>query len=143
MGALRVGNTRTAAVHAAEISLETLRRWMDDDAEFRGAIQKAEADAEQRFLAQVAVAAKTTWQAAAWWLERRRAMDYRQRSGVELTGADGGPIESRDVTHDLNDHERELLGAAIRGELARRSDPGAEGDGVGVPATTGTDPTDG
>jgi len=89
---------------------------MGDSTEFRAVVEKAEAEAEQRFLGQVASAARTTWQAAAWWLERRRPAEYRQRSGVEMTGKDGGPIDYRDASQ-LKDYEREALGAAIRAHL--------------------------
>ena len=121
LNALRVGNTRRAAAAAAEISEDTLARWQHADAVFRGAVEKAEADAEQRFLGNVAKAAQDgTWTAAAWWLERRRHADYRKREGVELTGQDGGPITTRSVTDDLNDHEKKALRIAIDRELALR-----------------------
>lgn len=60
-----------------------------------------------------------------------------------LRGEATSRYESRDVTSDLDDHERGLLNDAIRGELARRTDSPAEGDAVGVPAATGADPTAG
>lgn len=41
------------------------------------------------------------WKAGAWWLERRRAADWGSRQKVEVTGADGGPIESK-TTYDLD-----------------------------------------
>lgn len=122
--ALRVGNTRTAAVRAAEVSLDSLARWMDANAEFRGAVEKAEADAEQRFLGTVSRAAEKTWQAAAWWLERRRFAEYRQRSGMELSGAGGGPVQVQTLA--LEDHEKAVLRDVILEELARRSRVEAE-----------------
>jgi hypothetical protein len=120
LGALRVGNTRTAAAAYAEISLDTLARWISDDAEFCGAVLKAEADAEARFLGQIAKAAQDgTWTAAAWWLERRRPENYarkdRTESKVELTGKDGGPIRT---LSDLPDHERRILADVIDAYLA-------------------------
>ena len=125
LNALRVGNTRRAAAAFAEISEDTLARWQADDAEFRGAVIKAEADAETRFLGQVAkAAADGTWQAAAWWLERRRYENYRRREGVELTGQDGGPIVTRSVADGLNDHEKRALRVAIDRELAQREAAG-------------------
>lgn len=84
LNALRVGNTRRASAAAAGISHELFYRWLDD-VTFVDAVTKAEADAELRFLGQVAQAARTSWQAATWWLERRRGEDYRQRSVVDMT----------------------------------------------------------
>ena len=81
LNALRVGNTRRASAAAAGISHETFYQWMND-LTFSDAVVKAEADAELRFLGQVATAAKVSWQAAAWWLERRKHEDYRRMDGV-------------------------------------------------------------
>jgi hypothetical protein len=53
---------------------------------FSDAIKKAESEAEVRMVAHVLKAATDgTWQAAAWWLERRRPTDYGRRDRVELT----------------------------------------------------------
>jgi len=104
LGALRLGNTRRNAAAYAEIDPVTFWRWCEQDAAFRNDVEKAESDAEARFLGVIAKAAHDgTWTAAAWWLERRRHEDYRKREGVEITGRDGGPIESRDVTNTLSD----------------------------------------
>ncbi len=85
LNALRVGNTRRASCAAAEVSVDSLARWMEADAEFSGAVIKAEADAELRFLGQVAkAAAGNNWQAAAWWLERRQHMDFGRRDRVDM-----------------------------------------------------------
>jgi hypothetical protein len=93
LNALRIGNTRRAAAQGADITEDTLANWMKRSSAFFGAVEHAEAEAEQRFLGNVAkAAAGNTWQAAAWWLERRRPEDYRKREGVELTGKDGGPV---------------------------------------------------
>ncbi len=120
LNALRLGNTRRNAAAYAEIDPATLWRWCEADATFRNAVEKAEADAETRFLGQVAkAAADGTWQAAAWWLERRRPEDYRRREGVELSGSNGGPIQTESIGA-MNDHERRVLSDVIREELARR-----------------------
>jgi hypothetical protein len=104
LNALRLGNTRANSAAYAEIDDNTFYRWLAADGMFRDAVVKAEADAEARFLGVIAKAAHDgTWTAAAWWLERRRHEDYRKREGVEITGRDGGPIESRDVTNTLSD----------------------------------------
>ena len=86
LSALSAGNTRQAACFYAGISDETLANWMRRSLEFLERVKKAEADAEVRMVAQVARAAQEgTWQAAAWWLERRRPEDYGRRDRVEVT----------------------------------------------------------
>lgn len=82
--ALRAGNTRRAACHYAGITPETFSQWQRFS-EFSAAVQKAEADAEVRHVAQIAQAAMSgTWQASAWWLERRRPDDYGRRDRIDL-----------------------------------------------------------
>ena len=86
LNALRVGNTRRASAQAAEVSEDTLANWCKADSVFLGAVIKAEADAELRFLGQVAkAAAANNWQAAAWWLERRKHEDYSRREKMDMT----------------------------------------------------------
>jgi len=123
LNALRAGSTRRAAAAFGEIDRATFYRWLDSDASFRDSVEKAEGAAEFRFTAQVAKAATTgTWQAAAWWLERRHPEDYALKQRMEMTGKDGGPMEHKDVTDGLSDHEKQALSRAIRDELARRAD---------------------
>lgn len=89
--ALRGGNTRRAACAAGDISQETFARWLADNADFMDAVEKAEGEAELRNLAVIQDATKTTWQAAAWWLERKHKAEWSSR--VEQTGADGAPVK--------------------------------------------------
>jgi hypothetical protein len=58
---------------------------MAADRTFSDAVEKAEGEAESRFLTQVARAATTgTWQAAAWWLERRHPDEYGRRERMDI-----------------------------------------------------------
>lgn len=131
--ALEKGNTRTSAALLAGINRATLYRWMQEHASFCDAIEKAEAEAQERLLHRIRVAAEVgmtvtrkdgevveypgAWQAAAWILERRWPTQYGRTSTVEMTGKDGGPIE---VTQGLNDHEVVLLRQAIDRERSAR-----------------------
>jgi hypothetical protein len=89
--ALRGGNTRRASCAAGGISQETLARWLAENVDFRDAVEKAEGEAELRNLAVIQDATRTTWQAAAWWLERKHKAEWSSR--VEQTGADGSPVK--------------------------------------------------
>ena len=89
LAALRTGNTRRASANFAEIHVDTLYAWMEQDPQFSDDVLKAEADAEVRFLEKIQSASETTWQASAWWLERRRADDYKQQNGTHVTGTLG------------------------------------------------------
>ena len=89
--ALRAGNTRRASCAYAGISQDTLANWLKSNSHFADAIEKAEGEAELRNLAVIQDATRTTWQAAAWWLERKHKADWSSR--VEQTGADGSPVK--------------------------------------------------
>ncbi len=78
--AVRAGVPLNAAAWAAGVAPSTVFRWLargrrertGQYCEFRTAVKKAEADAIAGRLQRVLDAAdRGTWQAAAWWLERR------------------------------------------------------------------------
>jgi transposase len=104
LNALRVGNTRRAAAAAAEVSKDTFYRWLDD-ATFCDAVEKAEADAELRFVGVIAKAAPASWQAAAWWLERRHHEDYGRHDRTEMT------MDVRKAIEELTDDPEEIEAA--------------------------------
>jgi hypothetical protein len=83
--ALSTGNTRTHACAYASISRDTLYRWLARWPHFAAEVEKAEADAITRAMAQIQrAAAQGTWQAAAWFLERRYPADYGQRARIDV-----------------------------------------------------------
>lgn len=74
--AIRQGNTRKAAVAQAGINYDTFCQWLRQHPEFSDQVKNAEAEAELASVKVIREAAITTWQAAAWWLERRRPEDW-------------------------------------------------------------------
>ena len=78
--AIATGNTRRCAAEAAGISYAAVKHWVqrgrageEPFAAFLARLQKADADAEAKAVKVIVDAAQGgTWQAAAWWLERRR-----------------------------------------------------------------------
>lgn len=114
--ALEHGCTRRAAAGAADVSHATFYRWMDADATLRDAVEKAENRAEASFTAVITGAVATTWQAAAWWLERRKWQDYGRHERVDVT-VDATAIAERiasdyglDATEIMAEAERALAG---------------------------------
>lgn len=96
--ALRCGNTRRAAAKTAGIASSTMREWCrrgrqgeEPFSAFLASLKKAEAEAETAQVEIVLGAARAgTWQAAAWWLERRRPQwrspDVQLRSEIAKQG---------------------------------------------------------
>jgi hypothetical protein len=105
--ALRAGNYIEASCSYAGISVATYYNWVNDaekdDAtpeaiEFLEAVSKARADAEVRNVSFIQRAASDPrhWSAAAWWLERSHPTRWGRQQRLEVTGADGGPIQIED-----------------------------------------------
>ena len=61
--------------------------------QFRQAVLKAQADAEVRNVAIVEQAATRSWQAAAWWLERKHNARWGRKERQEISGPDGSPLQ--------------------------------------------------
>ena len=133
--ALTRGYTRKASAAFGGVAYSTMREWEKAFPEFSDALEKAEGIAQNNLIDKIVEAANrgsiTTrpdgtvieaagaWQAAAWVLERRWPTDYARREKVEMSGPDGGPIDTRDVSA-LQDHEKAALADAIRDHLASR-----------------------
>lgn len=104
--AIRLGNYAPTAAEYAGIATSTHYNWLKQGekgespyVEYLEAIKKAEADAEVRNVALIQEAAKKTWTAAAWYLERKHFDKWGRRERIhnELTGANGAPIEIAQV----------------------------------------------
>lgn len=130
LAGLRLGMTRRSAAAHAGMHHSTFYRMLDGDATLTTEVEKAEATAKGTYEAVIAQAADKTWQAAAWWLERRHPSEYARQERVEMTGKDGGPIDHRDVG-TLPDHERRALAEAIRGHLRSANEPTGSPAGAG------------
>lgn len=72
---LQNGASRTDACALVSIVYDTFSDWMKKP-EFVEAIKKAEATCKQRNVTIIQKAAIKTWQAAAWWLERKHPEEF-------------------------------------------------------------------
>jgi transposase len=80
---LATGNTQACAAARAGISARTLRRWLaagragrQPFVSFLSAVKKAEQDAQAFCVRTILTASKKSWQAAAWFLERRYPAEF-------------------------------------------------------------------
>jgi hypothetical protein len=90
-------------VHAcarAGISQDTFGRWRKQSADFAEEVKKAEAEAIARNVTLIQKAAGTSWQAAAWWLERRHPQDFARTERLQHAGAEGKELKIRVVYED-------------------------------------------
>lgn len=100
--AIRAGNYAESAARSCGISASTYYRWMqrgerEGDGIYRElaeAVRQAEAEAEVYAVAVIRRAMGEDWKAALAYLERRYPGRWRRHSSTELTGRDGGPIQT-------------------------------------------------
>lgn len=114
--AARRGNSRECSAVLGGIDPRTVRGWIrrarDDEepfASFFSALQKAEREAEDEMVQLIRGGAER-WQAAAWWLERRRRNTWRRpaQEKVREEPADAGA----DVSQLSDDQLLEAVRAA-------------------------------
>ncbi len=92
VSAIQGGNTRDVAASYAGIRRATLFEWLARGRaaqtglfrDFADAIEKAEADAVVTSVGLIRRAAQTSWQAAAWWLERRYPDEWGRKDRVAI-----------------------------------------------------------
>lgn len=102
---IQAGNYTVTVCNMLGIDESTWYKWIKkgkDDLEnekksmyvqFFKSIQKAEAIAEARNVGIIQSAASSTWQAAAWYLERKHFDRWGRKEHHEITGKDGGAVE--------------------------------------------------
>lgn len=69
------------------ISYETFRTWQSEKSVFSVAIKKAEVECKAARIATILKASEKSWQAAAWWLERRYGDEYGRKPKEEPVNA--------------------------------------------------------
>ena len=90
---IRAGNYNRTAAHAVGITEETFYTWLKEKPEFSEAIKKAQADATAKNVDLIQTAALSSWQAAAWWLERKHYKEWGRKDRNEIVGKDGEKLE--------------------------------------------------
>ena len=129
LNALKLGHFVEEACQYAGISFQTYYRWLREGAdldtraasgetltaeeekirELCEALKGAELAGQNQALDVIRTAARNgTWQAAAWFMERR---NKKWSTRTEITGADGGPVQTVTVD-DLDTKLRNLIDAA-------------------------------
>ena len=117
---VRAGNTASAATRAAGITTTVLGQWVgaakgnvEPFAGFVSRYRKAEADAEGEAVAAVRDAAAKNWQAAAWWLERRRPRAWAKREAPEKEA----PVNVSSMTPEQAEKRKQEIYAEIAASM--------------------------
>jgi transposase len=110
---LERGRIERERIAAGEKALKPERIYLD----FLDAVENARANAEVRSVALIQKAANEgTWQAAAWFLERSHPQRWARLNRTEISGPQGGPIET---TVDAETLEEKLSALMDRQKNAR------------------------
>lgn len=98
--AVKDGLPFVTAAALGGITEATFYNWMKGNVEFFESIKAAEAEAEERLVEQISF--DPSWQSKAWILERRHPDRWGrvERNKVELTGAEGQPVQ---ITYNIVD----------------------------------------
>lgn len=125
------------ACQKAGVSYDSLRVWIKKGEaarsgeffDFLNDIKQAEGEAVEELLGTIQDAGRESWQASAWILERRHPEEFARREKTELTGRDGGPIqtEKKDGTKERDERFKELF-AKLDGYRTGYDDGYREGD---------------
>jgi hypothetical protein len=107
-GYVQVGNTVKDACTLVGISTETYFKWLREKPEFADAIKKAEAKCKARNIARIQQATEKSWQAAAWWLERKYRNEFAIRQ--EVTGGEGKPLKIEIAKELIEEEEKDIDG---------------------------------
>lgn len=131
---VRAGNDLSVAAACAGISRSTLFGWLrHGEAEesgvyrdFTDALRQAEAEAEAEMLTRIRTAALDTWQAAAWYLERRHPDRWGRRARLDVRHSLEDEARRWAQENGLDEHEAlaEVEALLTRQGLGRR-EPGA------------------
>ena len=92
-GLVAQGNYQCVAAAAMGIHEATYYRWLNRFGEFREAIEKAEAVSEAKRVQVILKASEKSWQAAAWYLERKHHQRWIRKQQMQVAGHDGGPVQ--------------------------------------------------
>ena len=99
---LRGGNSQKDSAILSGITEETFYQWMKKP-EFSESIKKAEQECKARNIALVLKAGEKSWQASAWYLERRYHDEFALKNIEEHQGKDGGPINVKIIEDKKNE----------------------------------------
>lgn len=109
---LEKGNSRNDACLLADINQDTFYEWMKKP-EFAEVVKKAELKCKDFHIGIIKKAAEKTWQAAAWWLERKHSEEFALKNKHEQNISPDAALRMAETTLRLM---RELNANGIKEE---------------------------
>lgn len=117
---LRVGNTRGTAGQASGISHQTFAVWLREYPDFAEQVKTAEQEAVAMHLQNIVnAAAKGSWQASAWVLERRHYADWGKKDRIELVRSVEQMAKDNGIDKDAAVSQAELYLLELRSQARK------------------------
>ncbi|MEY2640856.1 MAG: hypothetical protein RL150_249 [Candidatus Parcubacteria bacterium] len=91
LDAIADGLTQRDASILAGISEDTLSLWKRQNSDFSEQIRQKEIECKRRHIKNIEKASEKSWQASAWWLERKYKNEFSQR------------VESQEISEELRE----------------------------------------
>lgn len=91
LDAIADGLTQRDASILAGISEDTLSLWKRENSDFSEQIRQKEIECKRKHIKNIERASEKSWQASAWWLERKYKTEFSQR------------IESQEISDELRE----------------------------------------
>jgi hypothetical protein len=115
------------------VSIDTLNAWAKDDPDFQARLTRAKLEKADQYLRELDV--ERDHKQRRWWLATMLPEHFAARSRLELTGANGGPIQVQSLAAVVigDEHTRAAYATILRAYA------GATGDGIAGRAPYGGD----
>lgn len=111
IAAIRLGAPDHLAAKAGGICRQSFYEWIKQYPEFANAVAEAEGARAVRWLTVIDSAAQAgDAKAAEWMLERVHPQEFGRRTAIEMSGANGGPIEIATAKQSAFAKLRERIG---------------------------------
>jgi hypothetical protein len=114
---IEAGNYIQTACNAVGVTTTTYRDWLKRYPDFAESVHTAEAIAIARNVTIIQVAAKTSWQASAWWLERKFYNEWGRKT--QVGGIDDNPIAIKSLGKEYEQKSNEDLIKEFEHELTK------------------------
>lgn len=131
---LQAGNNIEDSCALANISKETYYTWKKTHSDFSDAIKKAELRCKARNIAIIQKAAEESWQASAWWLERKYKDEFALKNITEHQGASGQPLSIKVVLYGQTDSLFTYISEQLRSQQFKS--PSLNGDARTAPISS-------
>lgn len=86
--AISEGLTQREASILAGISEDTLSLWKRQDSDFSEQIRQKEIECKLGHIRNIKKASEKSWQASAWWLERKHKDEFSTKSNIDIKSSE-------------------------------------------------------